>query len=70
MYSKLTYLTYLNISQLYLYVLPYHIMINYDYIQHIKYIDYNCIKGFQYEKYVVKKLHDYFNIDIILLLIY
>ena len=41
-------------------------MINYDYIQHIKYIDYNCIKGFQYEKYVVKKLHDY----IILILYY
>ena len=31
-------------------------MINYDYIQHIKYIDYNCIKGFQYEKYVCKKI--------------
>ena len=38
-------------------------MINYDYIQHIKYIDYNCIKGFQYEKYVVKKLREYYDID-------
>lgn len=38
------------------------IMINYDYIQYIKYIDYNCIKGFQYEKYVVKKLRDFFDI--------
>lgn len=37
-------------------------MINYDYIQHIKYLDYNCIKGFQYEKYVVKKLKDYYDI--------
>jgi hypothetical protein len=37
-------------------------MLNYDYIQHIKYIDYNCIKGFQYEKYVLKKLHEHFNI--------
>ena len=34
-------------------------MINYDYIKHIKYLDYNCIKGFQYEKYVLKK----FNVD-------
>jgi hypothetical protein len=37
-------------------------MINYDYIKHIKYLDYNCIKGFQYEKYVLKKLRDYYNI--------
>jgi predicted helicase len=37
-------------------------MINYDYIQYIKYIDYNCIKGFQYERYVVKKLRDFFDI--------
>jgi hypothetical protein len=37
-------------------------MINYDYIQYIKYIDYNCIKGFHYEKYVVKKLRDYYDI--------
>jgi hypothetical protein len=37
-------------------------MINYDYIQYIKYIDYNCIKGFQYEKYVVKKLQEFFDI--------
>lgn len=37
-------------------------MLNYDYIQHIKYIDYNCIKGFQYEKYVVKKLREYYDI--------
>ena len=37
-------------------------MLNYDYIQHIKYIDYNCIKGFQYEKYVLKKLHEHFDI--------
>lgn len=37
-------------------------MINYDYIQYIKYIDYNCIKGFHYEKYVVNKLCDYFDI--------
>jgi len=43
--------------------ISYHIMINYDYIQHIKYIDYNCIKGFQYEKYVVKKLREYYDID-------
>jgi hypothetical protein len=38
------------------------IMINYDYIQYIKYIDYNCIKGFHYEKYVVNKLRDYYDI--------
>jgi hypothetical protein len=38
-------------------------MINYDYIQYIKYIDYNCIKGFQYEKYVVKKLSEFFDIS-------
>ena len=38
-------------------------MINYDYIQYIKYIDYNCIKGFQYEKYVVKKLREFFDIS-------
>lgn len=37
-------------------------MINYDYIQYIKYIDYNCIKGFHYEKYVVNKLRDYYDI--------
>lgn len=37
-------------------------MINYDYIQHIKYLDYNCIKGFQYEKYVLKKLKEYYDI--------
>ena len=37
-------------------------MLNYDYIQHIKYIDYNCIKGFQYEKYVLKKLYEHFDI--------
>jgi hypothetical protein len=37
-------------------------MINYDYIQYIKYIDYNCIKGFHYEKYVVSKLRDYYDI--------
>ena len=37
-------------------------MINYDYIQHIKYIDYNCIKGFQYEKFVLKKLKEYYDI--------
>ena len=37
-------------------------MINYDFIQHIKYIDYNCIKGFDYEKYVLLKLKDYYDI--------
>jgi|TARA_Y100000389_G_scaffold35024_1_gene29783 hypothetical protein len=37
-------------------------MINYDYIQHIKYLDYNCIKGFQYEKFVLKKLKEYYDI--------
>jgi len=37
-------------------------MLNYDYIQHIKYIDYNCIKGFHYEKYVLNKLKDYYDI--------
>lgn len=38
-------------------------MINYDYIQHIKYFDYNCIKGFQYEKFVLKKLKEYYDIQ-------
>lgn len=37
-------------------------MLNYDYIKYIKYIDYNCIKGFQYELYVLNKLKDYYNI--------
>jgi len=37
-------------------------MLNYDYIQHIKFFDYNCIKGFQYEKYVLNKLKDFYNI--------
>ena len=37
-------------------------MLNYDYIKHIKYLDYNCFKGFQYEKHVLKKLKDYYNI--------
>ena len=37
-------------------------MLNYDYIQHIKKLDYNCIRGFQYEKYVLNKLHDFYNI--------
>ena len=37
-------------------------MLNYDYIQHIKFFDYNCIKGFQYEKYVLSKLKDFYNI--------
>lgn len=37
-------------------------MLNYDYIQHIKQFDYNCIRGFQYEKYVLNKLYDYYDI--------
>jgi len=37
-------------------------MINYDYIEHIKFLDYNCIKGFQYERYVLNKLNDFYNI--------
>lgn len=37
-------------------------MLNYDYIQHIKKLDYNCIRGFQYEKYVLNKLHDFYDI--------
>jgi len=37
-------------------------MLNYDYIQHIKFLDYNCIKGFQYERYVLNKLNDFYNI--------
>lgn len=37
-------------------------MLNYDYIQHIKQFDYNCIRGFQYEKFVLNKLYDYYDI--------
>ena len=37
-------------------------MLNYDYIKHIKQFDYNCIRGFQYEKYVLNKLHDFYDI--------
>ena len=38
-------------------------MLNYDYTQYIKQLDYNCIRGFQYEKYVLNKLYDYFDIN-------
>jgi predicted helicase len=37
-------------------------MLNYDYTQYIKQLDYNCIRGFQYEKYVLNKLQEYYNI--------
>lgn len=37
-------------------------MLNYDFIEHIKFIDYNCIKGFDYEKYVLLKLQDFYDI--------
>jgi len=37
-------------------------MLNYDYTQHIKQLDYNCIRGFQYEKYVLNKLQEYYDI--------
>tara|TARA_Y100000389_G_scaffold73682_1_gene70326 strand:+ start:662 stop:1291 length:630 start_codon:yes stop_codon:yes gene_type:complete len=37
-------------------------MLNYDFIEHIKYIDYNCIKGFDYEKYVLLKLKEIYDI--------
>ena len=37
-------------------------MLNYDYIQLVKYFDYNCIKGFYYENYVLNKLQEYYDI--------
>lgn len=37
-------------------------MLNYDYIKHIKQFDYNCIRGFHYEKHVLNKLHDFYDI--------
>ena len=39
-------------------------MIKYEYVENKKcYINFNCVKGYEYEKYVKKKLRDYYDIS-------
>ena len=39
-------------------------MIKYEYIENKNcYINFNCVKGYEYEKYVKKKLRDYYDIS-------